>query len=523
MKQWYSQIADSDDPHVRQALAQALLSRRPPEPPDQVGRLVEFVRGRECRMGVVRKQGGRHGTLGVFDLEGKERTVEVGRILDFSRRQLPLGDGAQLRLTLRRIDRSRARRLAGLDLHTLWEVVVGDGEEWWDLEILVDLYFAEAPADDERAALVRALAGGSYFEMRQGRFKPHPQAVVERKRAVESARQRSEAELVQQAAWLRGLADGKEGPAPSTAERAIALLEEAALGQEDRPLSPAATQLMRRAHLHGPLAALEILVRLGRWGADENLDLRRAGLASVFAPGLVCQATDARWPKAAARSRRWWGRQSLGWSEEGEACQTVFSMRRGLRGYRLGIHCAIPGLLAGDGDLTTEALSRGVALELPDRRLGLLPPELEEQVLFRVGQRRPALTLVVQLDRALAVRSYAFRLSRVRLIAAAGAQDTGRAAAAGRLAVAARKRGGRAAGPGGSGRRGWCALVFGRIAPPGRGPGRGVVQWARAGGGLPDPGPAGRPRGGGPVGPGAPARAGQGPDQARLAGGPGAQ
>ncbi|NKB71225.1 MAG: RNB domain-containing ribonuclease [Candidatus Latescibacteria bacterium] len=416
MKKWYRQVLDSDDPQVRQALAQALQSQRPPEPPDQVGRLVEFVRGRQCRLGVVSHQKGRRGTLGVIDIKGKERLVEVGRILDFSQRRLPLDDGTQRHRALRRIDRDRTRQLGGIDLQSLWEVVVGDAQTWWDAETLIDLYFAQRPADEERAVLVRALAGGAYFEMRQGQFRPHTRAVVEGKRAVSQARSQAAEELAQQAAWLRRVADGQPGSGgPPTAGQAIALLEEAALVEGDEPLSAAAGQLLRRAHLHGPLAAFDVLVRLGHWHADENLDLRRAGLTADFTPELVQRAQEARWPQAVARSWRWWGRRVLGWSADGEACQTAFSIRRSLLGYRLAIHCAVPGLLAGDGAMTAEAQTRGIALDLPDGRLDLLPSELTEQALLRADQRRPALALVVQLDKALAVRSYAFRLCRVRL------------------------------------------------------------------------------------------------------------
>jgi len=416
MKPWYGDLIESNEPEVRQAVAAAFRRKRPAEPVNRVGCIVEFVQGRECCCAVVWKQFARSNSFRIYDLDGKDRRLGPGRILDFSHQKLPIHNDTQLRMALRRIDRRRNAVQATLDLQTLWEVVAGNGREWWDLAALIDLYFAATPDDDERTALVRALAHGDYFEMQDRQFKPLDDEAVERKNAARNARQQAAEELAEQAAWLKAVLEGEQGPRPATAEQAIALLEEAALSEDGKHISAEAGRLMRQVHLHGRLAAFDLLVRLGYWHADENLDLRRFGITPDFDPVLVEQAKQVGWAKAAQKARRWWGRQVVGWSEDGEGCQRAFSLRRDLGGYRLGIHCAVPGLLIDTCEpLLAEAGSRGTALHLPDGRIGMLPLALEERALFKVGERQPALSLVVRVDKAWAVRSFKFRLSRVRL------------------------------------------------------------------------------------------------------------
>ena len=76
---------------------------------------------------------------------------------------------------------------------------------------------------------------------------------------------------------------GSVEPRPVGAEQAITLLQRAAL-REDSPESAA---LMQAAHLHGAASAFDVLVRLGHWSRDENLELHRLRIPDEFPATLL--------------------------------------------------------------------------------------------------------------------------------------------------------------------------------------------------------------------------------------------
>jgi exoribonuclease II len=424
MKIWYGETLQNDpDPQVRQAIARSIRAHLPPEPEDIVGCVVEFQRGRQCCIGAICATEGRSGKVRVVDSDGKKRRIDRRWLLHVARQKLPLGDGDELRHALRRITRRRTEQGNAVELQALWELVAEEEGKWWTFAELAEIFFAARPGDDEGAALARALADGEFFAMKEGRFQALPLAAVERRGHLARARDQAEADLTAQAAWLRAVADGLDTEPPPAATTVVAWLEKVALAgdgaligvnalADDEALPKEAIELMRRAHLHGAAAAFDVLVRLGHWQADENLDIRRWGIPLGFNDELEATARQVR-PKG--RARRWWGRQVWGWAEEGEICDRVFSLRRTLGGYRLGIHCSALALaVEASSPLDVEAASRGSALVLPDRRQGVVPASLEGDLGFVAGKRQWALSLVLHLGRDFGVRDCYMRLSRVR-------------------------------------------------------------------------------------------------------------
>ena len=62
--------------------------------------------------------------------------------------------------------------------------------------------------------------------------------------------------------------------------------------------------------MHGVVSAFEVLVRLGRWSTDENLELHRLGVPDEFSESILdaAQQTDADEAIAGwSGSRRWGG------------------------------------------------------------------------------------------------------------------------------------------------------------------------------------------------------------------------
>ncbi len=250
--------------------------------------------------------------------------------------------------------------------------------------------------------------------------------MVDRRAQDRLRRQQEERELEVDAAWLRAVADGKDCEPPPAAAEVLRLLERVCLsdatGQEEG--GERASQLMEKAHLHGPKAAFRVLVNLGHWKEDENLDLHRWGVPISFTDEAEAEASRLAqsaltWLPQAHRCRRvWWGRRAVvGFGEaDGEGtCERAFSVARTRRGYRVRAFYAAPALALEEGGvLGREAASRGVALRLPDQDIPLLPPALERKVRLSAAEARPSLSLEIYLDADLRLRRWKLRLRRVR-------------------------------------------------------------------------------------------------------------
>ena len=454
MKQWYADVLEQG-PVVRAQVARALQEERGKQQDDHVGCVVEFLRGGRHRCGVVRTPPARTRSLWVLDQEDREIWVSFRKIVDISTDKLTWHSRHETVHTLRQIDRARREIQETMDIRPLWEVAVEEPDKEWAINELADLFFDAATDSDHRAALTRCLDSGAYFSGPLNYYRPRQIDAVERRGEVHGRRQQVDTELQAVADWLRQVADANWGtesdellapgraplppanlPSAAVAD-AIELLEEAALyggertgtntsfrypstrNEPDRHRAHKAAELMKRVHLHGPLAAFDVLVRLGHWDVDENLELRRCGVPVDFSRETIDEA--ARSLESGYRRERgvgrWWGRRAYAFSEDAGAGQ-AFSVRRTLSGYMIGIHFADPqSLIDPQGNIQREGTERGMTVELADRTIPMIPAVVGTNCQFEDSRlrrdRRVALTVAVRFDASWRMLDYDLSLRRV--------------------------------------------------------------------------------------------------------------
>ena len=201
----------------------------------------------------------------------------------------------------------------------------------------------------------------------------------------------------------------------------MSLLEETALYGAQSSRATEAADLMNQGHLHGPGAAFDLLVRLGHWHVDENLDLRRGGVPTRFSRRALEQAEEMAgspsrpWRRSGWRFRRvWWGRV-LGLRQEGERCMHACRMVWRPGGHSLSVYFAIPGLLVPPGSaVDEEARTRGVSLALPDQVIPLLPDPVAQTACLLEGVVQPVLSVDMQLGADMQPCGGRIALRRVR-------------------------------------------------------------------------------------------------------------
>jgi len=83
-------------------------------------------------------------------------------------------------------------------------------------------------------------------------------------------------------AWLKKAAEAKPSQAPQCKEQVVSLLIELALHREEATNFKFGKDLLQRAGISDIAEVRKILVHLGIWEADENLDLLRFQVRSSF-------------------------------------------------------------------------------------------------------------------------------------------------------------------------------------------------------------------------------------------------
>jgi exoribonuclease II len=398
------------DAPARAEVARLIRVERAQEPiPEQAGTVVEFRRGGQLLCGYLERPPG--GFYRVMGVDGRSRRLRRDKIVNVSRELVGSWPPSEAMKSLQAIDTAREAARQNVDTETLWLVVTdAASDRCWDLEQLLELHETGQADATRRAGLLRALWQGDFFEREGGSWRPRTQQAVQQlcvaaqKQADQQLRQ---AEL---AAWLRRVADGGDTePRPAGASGAVELLTRAAAHDE----SSESSALMQAAHLHGPRGAFEVLVRLGHWGPDENLELHRLRVPDEFSPAVRTAAVQAEtstaqhWP-----GRRRWGGSSYA-AVNGER---AYRLRRTLWGPRaIDIHMAVPALwVLPGGIIDTDAAERGTTLRLVERQIPLLPPEILQACRLLPAAVRPALTLSIRLDENLHPSHVGLKMSRVR-------------------------------------------------------------------------------------------------------------
>ncbi len=216
------------------------------------------------------------------------------------------------------------------------------------------------------------------------------------------------------AAWLRAVADGNVVSEPPGSGDAVGLLKEFVLQGAASERRGEISQLMKAAHLHGPWAAFDVLVELGHWELDENLELLRNDMPVEF-PAAVLAAAETSSRESLPRARPWWIGKVLAISPRRGVRDRAFSFRRTLLGYRVGIHLALPAALVREGGLIeAEIMSRGATLTLPEQTIPLVPPQVIEAAEWSNRRQTTALSIELLLDRNSSLRRSTIRLRRMR-------------------------------------------------------------------------------------------------------------
>jgi len=320
---------------------------------------------------------------------------------------------------LRLIDKRRTEYVAQVVVQDLWELTY-DEKEIFPFNYLAQLSFGKNITDDHISAILRALfAEGTYFKLKDKFFVPNsPEKVDQIKKAREIAQSR-EKEISEGASFLKEVIDNRIPKDSSIKEKVVDLLVQLAVYGKDAQDFKQGKEMFSRAGIKDTDRARALLIKLGVWQEDENLDLYRFKIRIDFDEPALLEAS-----KVAKKDIDAFGREDITNSEvftiDGPFTKDfddALSFQPNKEGYSLGVHITdINPYIQVDGPLDIEASIRASTVYLPERQIPMLPADLSHGALSLVqGADRPAISLFADFDKNLELKNYRFVPTIIRV------------------------------------------------------------------------------------------------------------
>ena len=322
---------------------------------------------------------------------------------------------------LRRTEQERNRLKERVDVKELWELVHDEAERFSHRD-LAYLCFGPEITDHHVSALVRALFEDRlYFKLKDGSFIPNTQERVEQIIAQREEEAKREERLNGGSSWLKAALEGKEERVEEGwRDYVIHILEQVALyGKESKAYGEAKELLERAGAPGGPEKTRELLVKLGIWEEDQNLEVLRAKIPTQFSAREIEEAQSLSLieiDSSGAEDLRDLDTVTIDGPFTRDFDDAI-SLKETREGLELAIHIADVASVIKPGSLIDkEAFQRASSLYLPRGSIPMIPQLLSENKLsLRQDKDRAAITLLCYFDHSGELKKYEFLLTLVRV------------------------------------------------------------------------------------------------------------
>jgi exoribonuclease II len=324
---------------------------------------------------------------------------------------------------LKAIGRHRETLKREINLEELWELLVND-VDGFVLPELARSWFGDAVTADQSAALGRALFEDRfYFKFKGNLWQPHPPEVVENLKEQYQRELEQRQELETAAVWVKTAWEGKEITDPVWRQRLVEVLRDMAVFGSAGEHYELGKEYLEAAKLLKPDVPFKLLLKLGVFTPDENLDLYRYEAPQEFSAEILEAATGLN-SRSAHPDPYEFCRLDLTDLEtftiDGERTRDfddALSLEKTSEGWRLGIHITdVASYLPAGVLLDLSALERGTSLYLPERRIPMFPEALSENTFSLLAQEpRLAVSFLVNLSAAGEIKNYRIVPSLIRV------------------------------------------------------------------------------------------------------------
>lgn len=368
------------------------------------GNIIEYIDQQKIISGIILES--KNQRLRILTETGREAKLSENRVSHISKKRLPaLASRDDMMKALKEAVSLRKKLASEINVEELWEVLL-DENDWMDSETIAGVCFTESTPDHESAVLRALFENRFYFKFSGDKFLPYTREHVEH--VMEQAREaeRVESYINDSAEWIRKMLASPVRKVPDGYSDLIGLLRSYYLFESEFRNAQLAKNILARAGIENSDKIFNLLVSLGVWDEDENIDLHRLDLSEEFPSDVMHQAQGvarADKPFASEPSRRDLTHLKA-LTIDGQATRDfddALSLEPSGDGYSLGIHIIdVAHYILRETTLDREALSRASSIYTPDRKIPMLPPLLSENICsLKADELRPAISIMVKVSR----------------------------------------------------------------------------------------------------------------------------
>jgi exoribonuclease-2 len=345
------------------------------------------------------------------------------RLAHVSSKRLDLRTGRDALVNSLQNTVARRRQLQKqIDVEALWEVLHTEAA-WIDLQTMAEFSFDGEISGDHTSAVIRALFEDRlYFKFDSNRFFPNsPERVAQI--AAQAALEARKAHTIEEGSrWIQEVLGARHPSVPPDKEEIIELLKSFYLFGKDSPHYDIGKEIISRSGLDPTDGPFHLLIKLGIWNHDENLNLHRFGISDTFPPEAmkaVEQLNDQETKVKPDGKRRDLTHLST-ITIDGQSTldfDDAISIEREGDGFRLWVHVTdVSHFLEKGSPVDEEALARGSSIYMPDKRIPMVPRPLAEDLCsLKEGQDRRAISITACLDHSARVLEYEIFPSIIRV------------------------------------------------------------------------------------------------------------
>lgn len=305
-----------------------------------------------------------------------------------------------------------------VDVKELWEVLNTE-QEWIDLATMTEFCFPDNPSGDHESAVARAFFKDRlYFKFDNNRFFPNSEERVEQIAAQRKEAERKKQIIEKGGDWLKSvftkrvISDSLSDSLSGDKLEFVEILKSFYLFEKESPHYESGKAMLARAGIDTG-EVFRLLVKLGVWDENENIELYRYEIPTSFSDKAMKRGTELA------------GSLQLVFAEKERKDLTMLPLMT-IDGpstfdyddalsiedkgdhYRLGIHVSDVGHFIKKGDIVDrEAIARGSSIYMPDRKLPMIPSCLAEDLCsLKAGELRPAVSVMVKLSQFAEIIDY---------------------------------------------------------------------------------------------------------------------
>lgn len=381
------------------------------------GRLIEFIEEGQVILGLCLAT--KKKKLHVLTVNNKEINISANRVLLSSTMIDISKPRSELLERLLKAEQEREKLKTKVNVEELWELVK-DEDELFDTKDLAQLVFGPDITEVHVSATFRALFENKiYFKLKNGVFVPNTEQQVSQiiERQLEEKRKK---ELIEQGSkWIRDILEGKSPDSPPFADKIIKVLMDFFLFEKEAKDRDFAQQLLARSGISDPFLIKDLLIKIGVWEEDENVELLKKRIPLSFSNKILDEVRRLRKDSLSIQERVDLRDKDI-FTIDGEDTKDfddALSIEKKEDGFRIGVHISDVSEFIKIGSLIDlEARKRTVSCYLPRRQIPMLPEQLSHDLLsLRKDEDRLAISLFVDMDYEGNIKEYKFVPTVIRV------------------------------------------------------------------------------------------------------------